>query len=386
MQGTAQHAPAGWSLPRCDLAVLVTSAFLIRSNSLDPSASCAALRFNDCPRAFHVMCRRVYADVRRDTPSDSFSPRDGTALQNSGSMTMTVDQFASHASVARRSEGQPKGGIASLSSADRAAVAARAAAALMQRANAACDIPMASRVMPRPKEAAGGAQHDWAPADWMAESMADTVDSFCLDSAMGPMDNDGYDFQSGNEVSGFGAGWLSGDGSYAHGSAPITAVDFGDVGGGFASPFEAGSLHGDAFAVPDVAAAGPPDHAHGGLPTSFLSDTRFPMLVTPDLPLAYGGLPAAPAAPPGSAALRSNSCSDPAHVPSLMVVNVPVGSHGGSDAAADEPASDGGTGSPDGRSQRLAARAERAARRAAADGDGGHAAEDGAVRDQLAPS
>jgi len=297
---------------------------------------------------------------------------------------MTADRSTPQAILARRSEGQPKSGIASLSPADRAAVAARAAAALMQRANAACDAPMASRVMPRPKEAAGGgAQHDWAPADWIAESMTDTVDSFCLDSAMGPMD--GYDFQSGNEVSGFGAGWLSGEGSYAHESLPITAADFSDVGGGFASPFEAGSLHGDAFAVPDVAAAGPPDHAYGGLPTSFLSDTRFPMLMAPDLPLAYGGLPGASAPQPGSAALRSNSCSDPAHVPSLMVVNVPVGSYGGSDAAADEPASDGGTGSPDGRSQRLAARAERAARRAAADGDGGLAEEDGVhLRSRLA--
>ena len=295
-------------------------------------------------------------------------------LQNSGSVTMTAERFTPHA--ARPSDLQPKGGIASLSPADRTAVAARAAAALMQRANAACDAPM-SRGMTRTKDAAGGAQHDWASADWIAESMADTVDSFCLDSAMGPMDGDGYDFQSGHEVSGFGAGWMSGEGSYAHGSAPITAADFGDVGGAFASPF--GSLHGgDSFAVPDItAAAGPADRAYGGLPTSFLADTRFPMPMAPDLPLAYGGLPAAAAAHPGSA-LRSNSCSDPAHVPSLMVVNVPMGSYGGSDAATDEPVSHDGTGSPDGRSQRLAARAQRAARRAAADGDGGLAEGDGA--------
>ena len=364
---------------------MVTSAFLIRSNSLAPPRRALLYAVTIVRRQFHVTCRRVYADVRRSTPSDHFSPSEGTAPQNSGSLIMTADRFTPHADIARRPDMQPKGGIAGLSSAERAAVAARAAAALMQRADAACDAPT-SRVTPRTKDAAGGAQHDWASADWIAESMADTVDSFCLDSPMGPMDSDGYDFQPGNELSGFGTGWLSSEGSYAHGSAPIAAADFGDVSGTFASPLDAGSPHGDSFAVPDVAAAGPPDRAYGGLPTSFLCDTRFPMPVASDLPLAYGGLPATAAAHPGSTALRSNSCSDPSHVPSLMVVNVPVSySHGGSDAAADEPASDDGTGSPDGRSQRLAARAERAARRAAAGGDGGHAEEDGLHPAHIAP-
>ena len=277
-----------------------------------------------------------------------------------------------YAVVAPSPEMQLKGGIASLSPSERAAVAARAAAALMQRANAACDAPML-RSMPRAKEVA--AQHDWVSADWIAESMADTVDSFCLDSAMGPMDADGYDFS--NEGSGFEVGWLPGEGKYAHAGGPISAAEFGgNAGGGFGASFEPCSLQVDSFAVPDIAAGNPPHSAFACLPAGFLSDMRFPMAVSPDLPLGYGGLPAAGAA----AALRSNSCSDPARVPSLMVVNVPIG-FGGYDEASNEPTSDNGPGSPDGRSQRLAARAARAARRAAAGSDfsdGGHLGADGA--------
>ena len=382
MQATAQRVPAGWCLPRCDPAVYGDVACLIQSNSLDP-VRVATCRGNDLmPVAFcRVKVERVYADVRRGSPGEHFSPSDAAAMQTSGSTTMKAERFAPPAPAARPpSEMQHglKGGIASLSPADRAAVAARAAAALMQRANAAGEAPM-HRSLARAKEAAGAGQHDWASADWIAESMADTVDSFSLDSAMGPMDGDGYDFQCGND-GGFEGGWLPGEDKYAHADAPISAADFGDLGGGFGSPFESGSLQRSSFAlVPDITAAGPPDHAYGGLPTSFLSDTRFPMPVSPDLPLAYGGLPAAAAHP---AALRANSCSDPAHVPSLMVVNVPVG-YGGFDAEADEePASDDGTGSPDGRSQRLAARAARAARRAAAgsdDSNDGPPEEDGAL-------
>ena len=311
---------------------------------------------------------------------------DGSAVQNSGSTSFKAERVMPHAGVALSPEMHLRGGIASLSPAERSAVAARAAAALMQRANVACDAPLL-RSVPRAKEVAGAGQHDWAPADWtIAESMVDTVDSFCLDSDMGSMDGDGFDFHCASEGPGFEAGWLPGEGKYASAYGPISAADFGGADGGFGSSFEPGSLHGKSFAVPDITAAGPRHQAYSSLPAGFLSDTRFPMPMSPELPLAYGGLSAAAAGHLGSAAvtaLRSNSGGAPARVPSLMVINVPVCC----DEPADDPACKDGPGSPDdGRSQRLSARAARAARRAAADSDvsdGRHPGERGAQPELL---
>jgi hypothetical protein len=210
--------------------------------------------------------------------------------------------------------------------------------------------------------------------------MTDTVGSYCLDSAMGPMEGDGFDFQDGGDASTFEGGWLSGGGRYAdQAGGPITAADFGGAGGdGFVSSFEPGSLHEDSFAVPDVSAAAPRPNPYGGLPAGFLSDTHFPLSVVPELPSGYGGLPAAAMAVQHlstAAALRCNSCSDPHCVPS-MIVNVPVSnvSNQADHAAREQREDEAEGGSRDGRSQRLAARAARAARRAAAgsdDSDGG---------------
>ena len=289
---------------------------------------------------------------------------------------MTAERFPPLAALAASDSQIPmrKGGVAGLSPADRAAIAARAAATLLYRANAAWDAPVARLSGAKAKD--GGTVHDWASTDWLAESMTDTVGSYCLDSAMGPMEGDGFDFQDGAEGSSFDGGWLSGGGRYAdQEGVPVPAADFGGFGGSggcFGSSFEPGSLQADSFAVPDVRAAGQQHNSRAGLPIGFLSDTHFPLAVSPELPSGYGGLQtAAPAANHGAsaAALRCNSCSDPARVPS-MIVNVPVsnGSSGEQDACEqDEEEADAG--GRDGRSQRLAARAARAARRAAAGSD-----------------
>ena len=267
-----------------------------------------------------------------------------------------------------------KRGVAVLTPADRAAVAARAAAALMYRAGATWDVPALHAPGARAKEAGAG-PHDWASADWLAESMTDTVGSYCLDSAMGPMEGDGFDFQDGGEGSPFEGGWLTSGGRHVdQAGGPITAADFGGAGGGgFGASFERGSLQEDSFAVPDISAAAAQPNPYGGLPAGFLSDTHFPLSVAPELPSGYGGLPAAMAVPHGSiaTALRCNSCSDPDCVPS-MIVNVPVSNV--DHATREQRHVDAEAGSRDGRSQRLAARAARAARRAAAgsdDSDGG---------------
>ena len=316
---------------------------------------------------------RVGADVRRAISGDHFSASNEAILQKSGSLTMTAERFPPLAALAASDTQLPvfKGGVAVLSPAERTAVAARAAAALMHRAGAVWDAPALRATAARVKDA--GAGHDWASADWLAEPMADTVGTYCLDSAMAPMEGDGFDFHDGGEGSSFDGGWLSGGSRYAdQAGAPITAADFGEGGGSFGSAFEPGSLQEDSFTVPDISAVGQQHSAQGGLPVGFLSDTHFPLAVAPELPSGYGGLTtAAVAACHSSAAtaLRCNSCSDPGCVPS-MIVNVPVSNlSNGDHAASEQHDEDADAGSRDSRSERLAARAARAARRAAAGRD-----------------